>query len=57
MLVPTCLRVSIAVTKYHGQNASCGRKEFIWLTLPDHNLPSEEGRTATQAGLEPGGRS
>jgi hypothetical protein len=35
-------------------NSTLGRKEFIWLILPDHN-PSWEGvRTGTKAELEPG---
>ena len=33
------------------------RKGFIWLTLPHYSLSLKEGRTGTQTGQEPGGRS
>ena len=49
------VKVSIPVTKYHGQKVSWRGKGLFALGFPCSSL--EEGRTGTQAGQEPGGGS
>jgi hypothetical protein len=50
------VRLSFAAIKHYDQKAIWG-EGFIWLTLPYHYSSSNEVRTGTQAGQEPGGRS
>lgn len=46
-LLAGLVRVSVAMMKSHDQS-NLGRKEFLWLTLPQHSLPLKEVRTAIQ---------